>query len=121
MKDSDRLFLLAAIELAKKGLMTVAPNPPVGCLILKNGCIIGRGYHKKAGEGHAEINALSSVSETPEGATVYVSLEPCAHQGKTPPCVSALIDARLGESLLAIWIQILSYQEGSCIAKRSRY
>ena len=95
MKDSDRLFLLATIELAKKGLMTVAPNPPVGCLILKNGCIIGRGYHEKAGEGHAEINALSSVSETPEGATVYVSLEPCAHQGKTPPCVSALIDARV--------------------------
>jgi diaminohydroxyphosphoribosylaminopyrimidine deaminase/5-amino-6-(5-phosphoribosylamino)uracil reductase len=95
VKDSDRLFLLATIELAKKGLMTVAPNPPVGCLILKNGCIIGSGYHEKAGEGHAEINALSSVSETPEGATVYVSLEPCAHQGKTPPCVSALIDARV--------------------------
>ena len=87
--------MLAAIELAKKGLMTVAPNPPVGCLILKNGCIIGRGYHEKAGEGHAEINALSTVSETPEGATVYVSLEPCAHQGKTPPCVSALIDAKV--------------------------
>ena len=63
MKDSDRLFLLAAIELAKKGLMTVAPNPPVGCLIHKHGYIIGRGYHEKAGEGHAEINALSSVSE----------------------------------------------------------
>ena len=95
MKESDRLFLLAAIELAKKGLMTVAPNPPVGCLILKNGRIIGRGFHKQAGKGHAEINALSSVTESPEGATVYVSLEPCAHQGKTPPCVGALIDARV--------------------------
>ena len=95
MKESDRLFLSAAIELAEKGLMTVAPNPPVGCLILKNGRIIGRGYHQKAGKGHAEINALSSVTESPEGATVYVSLEPCAHQGKTPPCVGALIDARV--------------------------
>ena len=100
MKDSDRLFLLAAIELAKKGLMTVAPNPPVGCLILKNNCIIGRGFHEKAGEGHAEINALSSVTETPEEATVYVSLEPCAHQGKTPPCVSALIDARVSRVIV---------------------
>ena len=95
MKESDRLFLSAAIKLAKKGLMTVAPNPPVGCLILKNGCIIGRGFHQQAGKGHAEINALSSVIESPEGATVYVSLEPCAHQGKTPPCVRALIDARV--------------------------
>ena len=95
MKESDRLFLSATIELAKKGLMTVAPNPPVGCLILKNGCIIGRGFHQQAGKGHAEINALSSVTESPEGATVYVSLEPCAHQGKTPPCVGALIDARV--------------------------
>jgi diaminohydroxyphosphoribosylaminopyrimidine deaminase/5-amino-6-(5-phosphoribosylamino)uracil reductase len=95
VKESDRLFLLAAIELAKKGLMTVAPNPPVGCLILKNGRIIGRGFHKQAGKGHAEINALSTVTESPEGATVYVSLEPCAHQGKTPPCVGALIDARV--------------------------
>ncbi len=95
MKESDRLFLSAAIELAKKGLMTVAPNPPVGCLILKNGRIIGRGFHQQAGKGHAEINALSSVTESPEGATVYVSLEPCAHHGKTPPCVGALIDARV--------------------------
>tara|TARA_A100000164_G_scaffold323715_1_gene307712 strand:+ start:851 stop:1933 length:1083 start_codon:yes stop_codon:yes gene_type:complete len=95
VKESDRLFLSAAIELAKKGLMTVAPNPPVGCLILKNGCIIGRGFHQKAGEGHAEINALSSAKESPEGATVYVSLEPCAHQGKTPPCVEALIQAKV--------------------------
>ncbi len=96
MKDSDRLFLSAAIELAKKGQMTVAPNPPVGCLILKNGCIIGRGFHQQAGKGHAEVNALSSVTESPEGATVYVSLEPCTHHGKTPPCVGALIDAKVG-------------------------
>ena len=95
MKDSDRLFLSAAIELAKKGLMTVAPNPPVGCLILKSGRIIGRGFHQYAGKGHAEINALASVTESPEGATVYVSLEPCSHHGKTPPCVGALIDSRV--------------------------
>ena len=100
MKESDRLFLSAAIELAKKGLMTVAPNPPVGCLILKNGCIIGRGFHQQAGKEHAEINALSSVTESPEGATVYVSLEPCAHQGKTPPCVRALIEARVGRVVI---------------------
>ena len=100
MNESDRLFLLAAIELAKKGQMTVAPNPPVGCLILKNGCVIGRGFHQQAGKGHAEINALSSVTESPEGATVYVSLEPCAHQGKTPPCVGALIDARVGRVVI---------------------
>ena len=95
MNDSDRLFLSAAIELAKEGLMTVAPNPAVGCLILKNGRIIGRGFHQHAGKGHAETNALASVTESAEGATVYVSLEPCAHHGKTPPCVGALIDAKV--------------------------
>ena len=110
MKESDRLFLSAAIELAKKGLMTVAPNPPVGCLILKNGCIIGRGFHQQAGKEHAEINALSSVTESPEGATVYVSLEPCAHQGKRHHVLERLLMQESGESLLAIWTQILSYQ-----------
>ena len=80
-----------AIELARKGGGAVLPNPLVGAVIVKDGRIIGEGYHKLYGELHAERNALSSCTESPEGATIYVTLEPCSHQGKQPPCTDALI------------------------------
>lgn len=79
-----------AIELALKGRGSVDPNPLVGAVIVKNGKIIGEGWHKKFGENHAEINALNSLKETAEGSEMYVTLEPCAHYGKTPPCAVAL-------------------------------
>ena len=92
---TDESYIKLAIEIAKKGTGSVSPNPLVGCIIVKNGRIIGTGFHEKYGENHAEINALNSVIEDPEGATLYVNLEPCCHYGKTPPCVDTIIDKKI--------------------------
>lgn len=81
-----------AIELAKKGEGKVNPNPMVGAVIVKDGIVIGEGYHEKYGEGHAEVNAFKSLKEDPSGATMYVTLEPCSHYGKTPPCADKIIE-----------------------------
>ena len=89
----DARFMARALYLARKGLYTTDPNPRVGCVLVKNGKIIGEGWHKKAGEAHAEIDALNNLTENPAGATAYVTLEPCSHHGKTPPCCEALIKA----------------------------
>lgn len=90
---SDEYFMRQALDLAKNGIGFVSPNPCVGALIVKQGRIIGQGYHHKAGAPHAEIEALESCKESAVGATLYVTLEPCTHYGKTPPCVSAIKDA----------------------------
>ena len=82
-----------ALELAKKGCGFVNPNPMVGAVIVKDGKVIGTGYHAKFGAPHAEINALASCKESPDGATLYVTLEPCCHYGKTPPCTEAILNA----------------------------
>jgi diaminohydroxyphosphoribosylaminopyrimidine deaminase/5-amino-6-(5-phosphoribosylamino)uracil reductase len=82
-----------AIQLAQKGLYTTHPNPRVGCVLVKDEQIIGQGFHLKAGEGHAEVNALADARQDVAGATAYVTLEPCSHHGKTPPCADALIKA----------------------------
>ena len=84
-----------AIELAQKGAGKVNPNPMVGAVIVKDGTIIGEGYHEKYGEGHAEVNAFESLKEDPSGATMYVTLEPCSHYGKTPPCVDKIIQSKI--------------------------
>ena len=91
--DLDRLFLEAAVELAENGRLTCSPNPPVGCLICKDGMVIGRGFHEGSGLPHAEVNAINSVhgaDDQLKGATFYVSLEPCAFEGKTPSCAKTL-------------------------------
>ena len=97
MKDEglaeDRKFMRRAIELAKKGEGFTSPNPMVGAVIVKNGRIIGEGYHERYGGLHAERNALASVTESPKGAVIYVTLEPCCHYGKQPPCVDAILEA----------------------------
>lgn len=97
---ADRLYLRAAVELAERGLYTCAPNPRVGCLLVRGGAVIGRGWHMWRGQGHAEANALAAAcARSPESdrpadnATAYVSLEPCSVHGQTPPCADALIDA----------------------------
>ena len=97
---ADRLYLHAAIELAERGLYTCAPNPRVGCLLVRDGIVIGRGWHMWRGEAHAEAAALADAralapesARPAENATAYVSLEPCSIHGKTPPCADALIDA----------------------------
>lgn len=91
MNDSD--YMKVALQLAEKGCGFTSPNPMVGAVIVKNGQIIGQGWHEKCGEAHAERNALEACTENPKGATMYVTLEPCCHYGKQPPCVNAIIEA----------------------------
>ncbi len=98
----DQKYLSRSIQLAKKGLYTTQPNPRVGCVIVINNEIIGEGYHQQAGGPHAEIHALNQAGDKARGATAYVSLEPCSHQGKTPPCADALIDAGISRVVCAM-------------------
>ena len=91
--ELDALFMGRALELAARGQGFVEPNPMVGCVIVKNGGVVGEGWHRKFGGPHAEIEALRSAGNQARGATAYVTLEPCAHHGKTPPCAEALIAA----------------------------
>lgn len=86
----DEMYMARAIELAKKGRFTTTPNPNVGCVLVKDNHIIGEGFHQLAGQGHAEVNALAVASENAKGATAYVTLEPCSHYGRTPPCAEGL-------------------------------
>jgi len=86
----DYVHMARAIELAKKGRYTTTPNPNVGCVLVKNDEIVGEGYHVKAGQGHAEVNAILMAGEKTKGATAYVTLEPCSHYGRTPPCAEGL-------------------------------
>ena len=91
--EQDRQYMKMALELAQKGMGFTAPNPMVGAVIVKNGRIIGQGYHRKYGELHAEREALAACTEEPKGASIYVTLEPCCHYGKQPPCVNAILEA----------------------------
>jgi diaminohydroxyphosphoribosylaminopyrimidine deaminase / 5-amino-6-(5-phosphoribosylamino)uracil reductase len=99
---NDVTYMKRAIELGHKGLGRTAPNPPVGAVIVKDGRIIGEGFHPKAGMPHAEIYALNSCTENPAGATLYVTLEPCCHHGKTPPCTEAIIKAGIKRVVYAV-------------------
>ena len=94
---NDRDFMRQAIELAKNGKGRTAPNPMVGAVIVKDGRIIGEGYHRKCGELHAERNAFESLRESAEGASIYVTLEPCCHYGRTPPCTEAIIENKISK------------------------
>ena len=91
--EQDRQYMKMALEPAQKGMGFTAPNPMVGAVIVKNGRIIGQGYHRKYGELHAEREALAVCTEEPKGASIYVTLEPCCHYGKQPPCVNAILEA----------------------------
>ena len=101
MSAADALFLDAAISLAEGGRYTCAPNPPVGCVIVKQGRIIGRGFHVRPGEGHAEVNAIADAGGKVRGATVYVSLEPCAFEGRTPACAHTLVEQGVARVVVA--------------------
>jgi diaminohydroxyphosphoribosylaminopyrimidine deaminase/5-amino-6-(5-phosphoribosylamino)uracil reductase len=92
--SADRLHMAEALRLAEKGLWTTSPNPRVGCVIVRDGKVVGSGWHARAGEPHAEAFALTEAGERAAGATVYVTLEPCSHHGRTPPCADALIAAK---------------------------
>ena len=92
---NDTEYMRLALELAKKGCGWTSPNPMVGAVIVKDGQIIGQGWHERYGQPHAERNALASCAVDPEGATMYVTLEPCCHYGKQPPCVNAIIEHKI--------------------------
>src|ERR1700720_4222267 len=91
MTDFD--WMTRALDLAKRGRGFVEPNPMVGAVVVKDGAAIGEGWHQRFGEAHAEVNALNQAGRSASGATLYVTLEPCSHTGKTPPCVDAIIGA----------------------------
>lgn len=99
--QTDAYFMARAIRLARLGHYTTFPNPRVGCVLVKEGNIIAEGWHQKAGEGHAEVNALAQTDDT-NGATAYVTLEPCSHTGRTPPCSDALIKAGVARVVIGM-------------------
>ena len=95
--DADRAYMARALDLAGRGRYGAHPNPMVGCVIVRDGQVVGEGWHAVAGEAHAEILALEAAGERARGATAYVTLEPCAHHGRTPPCADALVKAGVAE------------------------
>ena len=103
--DRDRELMRRALGLAARGLFTTTPNPRVGCVIARDGRVVGEGWHERAGEAHAEIRALADVAargESAGGATAYVTLEPCNHYGRTPPCTDALVEAGIARVVAAM-------------------
>jgi diaminohydroxyphosphoribosylaminopyrimidine deaminase/5-amino-6-(5-phosphoribosylamino)uracil reductase len=100
--DVDRKAMARALELAERGLESTHPNPRVGCVLAHGEEIVGEGWHERAGAPHAEVNALRAAGPKARGATAYVTLEPCAHHGRTPPCVDALIAARVARVVFAL-------------------
>jgi diaminohydroxyphosphoribosylaminopyrimidine deaminase/5-amino-6-(5-phosphoribosylamino)uracil reductase len=99
---ADHAHMARALQLAAQGLYTTTPNPRVGCVIVKDGRVIGEGWHQRAGTPHAEIHALKAVGDAARGATVYVTLEPCSHHGRTPPCAEALVQAGVARVVAAM-------------------
>ena len=99
--DTDALFLARAIELAEGGRAHVSPNPLVGAVVVRDGRVLGEGFHARFGGAHAERNALDACLADPRGATLYVSLEPCCHHGQTPPCTEAILEAGVARVVVA--------------------
>ncbi len=100
--EADRVHMARALELAERGLYTTTPNPRVGCVLVRDSQIVGEGWHERAGEAHAEAHALRVAGDRAAGATAYVTLEPCAHFGRTPPCTSALIESKVARVVAAM-------------------
>jgi diaminohydroxyphosphoribosylaminopyrimidine deaminase/5-amino-6-(5-phosphoribosylamino)uracil reductase len=90
---ADYAFMARALRLARRGLYSTDPNPRVGCVLVRDGEVVGEGFHRRAGEPHAERNAIAAAGELARGSTAYITLEPCCHQGKTPPCTEGLLEA----------------------------
>jgi diaminohydroxyphosphoribosylaminopyrimidine deaminase/5-amino-6-(5-phosphoribosylamino)uracil reductase len=99
---ADHEFMGQALELAGRGLYTTTPNPRVGCVIARDGVLVGSGWHEKAGLAHAEVLALKEAGDRARGATLYVNLEPCSHHGRTPPCVDAIVAAGIKRVIAAM-------------------
>ena len=99
---ADGAFMRRALDLAEQGWGRTAPNPMVGAVVVRDGVIVGEGYHRRYGEAHAEVEALRSAGERARGATLYVTLEPCNHQGRTPPCTEAILAAGIHRVVIAV-------------------
>ncbi|MEO1767194.1 bifunctional diaminohydroxyphosphoribosylaminopyrimidine deaminase/5-amino-6-(5-phosphoribosylamino)uracil reductase RibD [Thiobacter aerophilum] len=99
---ADHEFMTRALRLAQRGLYTTTPNPRVGCVVVHQGVVVGEGFHERAGDAHAETRALAQAGSRAQGATVYVTLEPCAHHGRTPPCADALVSAGVARVVVAM-------------------
>ena len=99
---ADHAFMARALQLARQGLNTTTPNPRVGCVLVNEGGIVGEGWHEKAGSPHAEIHALAMAGSRARRATAYVTLEPCAHHGRTGPCADALREAGIARGVAAM-------------------
>ncbi|MDX1431714.1 MAG: bifunctional diaminohydroxyphosphoribosylaminopyrimidine deaminase/5-amino-6-(5-phosphoribosylamino)uracil reductase RibD [Gammaproteobacteria bacterium] len=102
MRDDDALHMSRALELAHRGLYSTDPNPRVGCVLVRDGVVVGEGWHARAGEAHAEVHAIEAAGERARGATAYVSLEPCCHHGRTGPCSERLISAGVARVVAAM-------------------
>lgn len=102
LAPNDNAFMARALRLAERGIYTTMPNPRVGCVLVKHEQVIAEGWHVRAGEGHAEVNALAQAGENARGATAYVTLEPCSHTGKTGPCAEALVQAGVARVVFAM-------------------
>lgn len=100
--ETDIRYMARALQLARRGLYTTEPNPRVGCVVVREGRVVGEGFHVRAGQPHAEVLAMREAGDAVRGATVYVTLEPCAHHGRTPPCADALIEAGVGRVVAAM-------------------
>jgi diaminohydroxyphosphoribosylaminopyrimidine deaminase/5-amino-6-(5-phosphoribosylamino)uracil reductase len=102
MESKDMFYMKKALDLSLKGIGKTNPNPLVGAVIVKNGKIIGEGYHEYFGGPHAEVNAINNAFEDVEGSTIYVTLEPCSHYGKTPPCANLLVEKKIARAVVAM-------------------
>src|SRR3954471_23456834 len=100
-REDDRAYMRRALDLAPRGWGQTAPNPMVGAVVVRDDVVVGEGFHARYGEEHAEVAALRAAGERARGATLYVTLEPCAHHGKTPPCADALIAAGIARVVAA--------------------
>ncbi|KAG1672285.1 hypothetical protein FOA52_004300 [Chlamydomonas sp. UWO 241] len=102
VNDADRAYMRQALELASRGLGQTFPNPAVGCVVVANGEVVGEGFHPKAGMPHAEVYALRGAGTAARGATAYVTLEPCNHHGRTPPCSRSLVAAGVARVVVGV-------------------
>lgn len=101
-RDSVDKFISRALRLAKKGYGRTSPNPAVGAVLVKKGKVVGEGYHRKAGEAHAEVNAIKAAGKEAKGADLYINLEPCSHHGRTPPCADAVVKAGIKRAFISM-------------------
>lgn len=118
--DVDEIFMKKVLRLARRGLGSTSPNPVVGAFVVKNGQIIGSGYHRKAGAPHAEIEALSMAGERAKGSTLFVNLEPCNHYGRTPPCTKAILESGIKRVVVGIADPNPNVTGGGCKFLRSK-